>query len=85
MATGERHVRGAYLPHLQAWRMYRGYSLKDLSARTATKEGEKPIAYVSISRIEHGAYRAGWESITRLAAGLGIDRQRLMHEAPPSE
>lgn len=85
MATGERHARGAYLQHLQAWRIYRGYSLKDLSERTATKEGETPVSHVSISRIEHGAYRAGWDTITRLAAALGIDRQTLMHKAPPAE
>lgn len=84
MATGERYARGAPLPHLRAWRLHRGYSLKDLSARTATG-GERPIAHVSISRIESGARKAGWDTITRLAEALDVDRQTLMHTVPPAE
>jgi DNA-binding XRE family transcriptional regulator len=63
------------LVHLQVWRAYRGYSQRELAKRAG-------VGLATINRLETGVTRANWKTVARLAEGLGIRREQLMHEEP---
>lgn len=73
---GETQRRSGLL-HLRAWREWRGLSQRELAARAH-------VSYTTISRLETGAERANWATLAKLAHGLGISREILLHEEPNS-
>lgn len=78
------------LPYLRAWREYRGLSQRELGQRAAITEGPRAergahVGGSTIARIETGAQRAKWATVGVLARALGITREQLMREEPPSK
>lgn len=79
------------LPHLRAWREWRGYSVRELSARavitTDTKEGARGahVGPATISYLENGRRPATSQTIAALASALGITREQLLREEPTTK
>lgn len=79
------------LPHLREWRAYRGYSVRELSARavitTDTKEGARGarVGFTTISNLERGKQTATPQTIRALADALGISREELLWGEPPTK
>ena len=70
-------AKGVQLPYLQAWRLWKGLKQEEL--------GEiANVNAATISRIEHGG-EARLDTIAKLASGLGIAREQLIHSEPKKE
>lgn len=63
------------LEHLRAWRVRRGLSQADLSKRAE-------VTKATISALENGRGTANWLTVAKLADGLGLTSEQLLHEAP---
>lgn len=66
---------GYQLPHLRAWRQYRGLSTKELAEQA-------DIGVSTLSRLEHGRQNASIGLIALLADVLSITRAQLLSESP---
>ena len=71
---------GAHLevPYLRAWRLYRGWSQMGLGVRAG-------VHYVTISLVESGAKQVRRNTVEKLARGLGISVEMLLHMDPNAE
>lgn len=65
---------GIQLPHLQAWRLWKGLLQQELAEQSG-------VTQATISRIENGG-EARLGTIAKLAKGLGISREQLLHAQP---
>lgn len=63
------------LEHLRAWRVWKGYSQDDLVHLTG-------VAKSTISNLELAKCTANFVTVRKLAEGLGITREQLLHEEP---
>ncbi len=69
--------KGIPLPHLRTWREWVGINQDELGKRSG-------VSAVSISRIENGGI-ARFGTVQKLADGLGINKEQLMHSEPTKE
>ncbi len=63
------------LPYLRAWRLWRGLSIRELA-----KLAE--VSVTTISRLENGASHPNFLTLHRLATGLHLSREQLLHTSP---
>lgn len=70
-----RHTQA--LPHLRAWRQFRGWSTRELALRCG-------VAARNINRLENDKQRARAETVCRLADALGIAPRVLLTRKPPA-
>lgn len=70
----EEEEQGVTLPGLKAWRLWKGWKQVEL----AQASGVTPA---TISRLEHGQ-PARLGTVAKLAKGLGIAREQLLHVDP---
>jgi DNA-binding XRE family transcriptional regulator len=62
-------------PHLQDWRIWKGYSQREL-ARLAH------VARATITHLETTNGRANYVTVAKLAQALNLSREQLLHETP---
>lgn len=67
-------LSGVKLPHLRAWREWKGIKQKDLSETAG-------VTVATVSRIENGGI-ASFDTIDKLAAALKMEKEDLMHTEP---
>jgi transcriptional regulator with XRE-family HTH domain len=63
------------LEHLRAWRVWKGYSQDELAERSG-------VAKPTISHLENGKATANFATVRKLAEGLGVTREQLLHTEP---
>ncbi len=66
---------GQALPHLRAWREWRGLSQRELAAIAG-------VTFSTVATIETGKHRAVPSTVQKLARGLRIGVDELLHVAP---
>jgi DNA-binding XRE family transcriptional regulator len=70
-----REAARVSLPHLRAWRMWLGYSQAELARRAR-------MSKATIVYLEGAKARANFVTVGKLAAAMGLPRERLLHYAP---
>ena len=70
-------IKGVELPHLQAWRLWKGLKQEELAQLAEVTQS-------TISKIENGG-EARLGTVAKLAKALGIEREQLLHEEPGKE
>jgi transcriptional regulator with XRE-family HTH domain len=63
------------IPYLRAWRMWRGLSIGELAKCAG-------VSATTISRLENGVSQPNYVTLQKLAQGLNLTREQLLHTRP---
>ncbi len=74
----EQTVSRETLHYLQAWRLHRLLTLRQLANLS-------DVSVTTIHALEHGKAQANMVTVAKLARGLGISRDVLLHQNPEEE
>jgi transcriptional regulator with XRE-family HTH domain len=73
----QRAPMGVQLPQLRAWRLYKLMSMRALSEASGVSPN-------TINNVETQQGYARFETVGKLARGLGITPEALVYEQPPA-
>ncbi|HYT36383.1 MAG TPA: helix-turn-helix transcriptional regulator [Ktedonobacteraceae bacterium] len=71
----EQQQKRVEIPYLRAWRMWRGLSIQELAKLAG-------VSVTTISRLENGVSQPNFSTLHRLARGLNLTREQLLHNRP---
>lgn len=70
--------RRVNLPYLRVWRLWRGLSIRELAKLAG-------VSVTTISRLENGVSHPNFLTLQRLAKGLDLTREQLLHTTPTEQ